>query len=60
MLETKTFLLENERIGLLSGKVGQRLIQPVSKPQISNTVAFRIAPNAKDQAFHRDDNVHHT
>ena len=41
-------------------KVGQRFIQPVSKPQINNTVAFRIAPNAKDQAFHRDDNVHHT
>lgn len=39
--------------------VGQRLVQPVSKPQMNNTCAFRIAPGAKDQGFHRDDNVHH-
>ncbi|KAB8218713.1 hypothetical protein BDV33DRAFT_231974 [Aspergillus novoparasiticus] len=39
---------------------GQDQLTSVSKPQLNNTIAFRIGPGARDQAFHRDDIVHHT
>ncbi|KAJ9139199.1 Phytanoyl-CoA dioxygenase family protein [Pleurostoma richardsiae] len=39
--------------------VGEKNEATSSKPQLNNTIVFSIGPGARDQALHRDDQIHH-
>lgn len=38
--------------------VGDKQEASVGKPQLNNTIVFSIGPGARDQALHRDDQIH--
>lgn len=40
-------------------QVGEKNEATSSKPQLNNTIVFSIGPGARDQALHRDDQIHH-
>ncbi|ODV82736.1 hypothetical protein CANARDRAFT_30592 [[Candida] arabinofermentans NRRL YB-2248] len=43
----------------MSWWVGEELHTGVSKPQVNNSICFRIGPGASNQPLHRDDALHH-